>query len=150
MNLIENIQRINTLISEDRKSDTIKNMIDKVGILQTIKIVGGLSTFEELNGLEHISNDEKIEFIKNSVNENPNKKLFFGEDFGYKENMILSQSKNHRLIVKALLPDTTFQHNYLIKRGRGIIGVEYLHPTYEDLPKEHIDIIFTELIKHML
>ena len=37
MNLIENIQRINTLISEDRKSDTIKNMMDKMELLALYK-----------------------------------------------------------------------------------------------------------------
>ena len=39
MNLIENIQRISTLISEDKKGDTIRTMIDKMGVADTIKIM---------------------------------------------------------------------------------------------------------------
>ena len=46
MNLIENIQRISTLISEDKKDETIRNMIDKMGVADAIKLAGNYYIIE--------------------------------------------------------------------------------------------------------
>jgi hypothetical protein len=62
MNLIENIHRIHSLLSENRE-DIIKNMISKHGLYYTIKLIGELPTDME----KYISTEDMIDFIKTAV-----------------------------------------------------------------------------------
>lgn len=62
MNLIENIHRIHSLLSENR-GDIIKNMISKHGLYYTIKLIGELPTDME----KYISTEDMIDFIKTAV-----------------------------------------------------------------------------------
>jgi hypothetical protein len=62
MNLIENIQRIITLISEDKKEDTIRTMIDKMGVSNAIKMVGNYYMIEP-----YLKEIDKVNFIKEKV-----------------------------------------------------------------------------------
>lgn len=64
MNLIENIQRISTLISEDKKGDTIRTMIDKMGVANAIKLAGNYYTIEP-----YLKEIDKVNFIKEKVND---------------------------------------------------------------------------------
>ena len=64
MNLIENIQRINTLISEDKKEHTIRTMIDKMGVANAIKMVGNYYMIEP-----YLKEIDKVNFIKEKVND---------------------------------------------------------------------------------
>ena len=64
MNLIENIQRISTLISEDKKDETIRNMIDKLGISDAIKMAGNYYAIEP-----YLKEIDKVNFIKEKVND---------------------------------------------------------------------------------
>ena len=64
MNLIENIQRIHNLISEDKKGDIIRTMIDKVGIVDVIKMVGSYYEIEP-----YLKVADKVNFIKEKVSE---------------------------------------------------------------------------------
>ena len=68
MNLQEQINRIQKLITED-KTDVIKNMISKHGLYHTIQLMGGYENM--LNHIDHeeINDDDKIVFIKEVVNE---------------------------------------------------------------------------------
>jgi hypothetical protein len=64
MNLIENIQRINTLISENDRDKTIRNMIDKLGISDAIKMAGNYYAIEP-----YLKEIDKVNFIKEKVND---------------------------------------------------------------------------------
>ena len=64
MNLIENIQRIITLISEDKKDETIRNMIDKMGVADAIKLAGNYYIIEP-----YLKEIDKVNFIKEKVND---------------------------------------------------------------------------------
>ena len=64
MNLIENIQRINTLISENDRDKTIRNLIDKLGISDAIKMAGNYYVIEP-----YLKEIDKINFIKEKVND---------------------------------------------------------------------------------
>lgn len=75
MNLIENIQRINTLISEDKKGDTIRTMIDKMGVSNAIKLVGNYYMIEP-----YLKEIDKVNYIKERIIE-----LGDGSGFGMTE-----------------------------------------------------------------
>jgi len=62
MNLIENIQRISTLISEDKKEDTIRTVIDKMGVSNAIKLVGNYYMIEP-----YLKEIDKVNFIKEKI-----------------------------------------------------------------------------------
>ena len=64
MNLIENIQRINVLISENDRDKTIRNMIDKLGISDAIKMAGNYYAIEP-----YLKEIDKVNFIKEKVND---------------------------------------------------------------------------------
>jgi hypothetical protein len=64
MNLIENIERINTLISEDKKGETIRNLIDKMGIADAIKLVGNYYLIEP-----YLKEIDKVNYIKEKVSQ---------------------------------------------------------------------------------
>ena len=75
MNLIENIQRINTLISEDKKEHTIRTMIDKMGVANSIKMVGNYYMIEP-----YLKEIDKVNYIKERIIE-----LGGGSGFGMTE-----------------------------------------------------------------
>lgn len=66
MNLQENIQRIHEImggvITEDRKEMFIKNMIDDIGLADTIKMMGGYDEVEP-----YLTDEGKVKFIKDTV-----------------------------------------------------------------------------------
>jgi len=64
MNLYENIYRINTLINEDKKGETIRNLIDKMGIADAIKLVGNYYLIEP-----YLKEIDKVNYIKEKVSQ---------------------------------------------------------------------------------
>jgi hypothetical protein len=64
MNLIENIERINTLISEDKKGETIRNLVDRMGISDAIKLVGNYYLIEP-----YLKEIDKVNYIKEKVSQ---------------------------------------------------------------------------------
>ena len=64
MNLIENIHRINTLINEDKKGETIRNLVDKMGIADAIKMVGNYYIIEP-----YLKEIDKVNYIKEKVSQ---------------------------------------------------------------------------------
>jgi len=70
LNLIENIQRINTLISEDKKEDAIRTMIDKMGVADAIKMTGNYYMIEP-----YLKEIDKVNYIKERVSQ-------LSDDFG--------------------------------------------------------------------
>jgi len=61
-NLQENINRIQSLLTENRE-ETVRNMITKHGLYYTIKLMGGYDRVERLVGDYKISKTEKINAI---------------------------------------------------------------------------------------
>ena len=68
MNLYENIQRIQSLLTEN-KEEIIKNMIDKHGLNHVIKLMGGYDSVLNSLGREYFTNDVKLKYVKEKVNE---------------------------------------------------------------------------------
>jgi hypothetical protein len=64
MNLIENIQRIHTLINEDKKDETIKNLIDRLGVSDAIKMVGNYYLIEP-----YLKEIDKVNYVKEKVSQ---------------------------------------------------------------------------------
>ena len=75
MNLIENIQRINTLISENDRGETIKNLVNRLGVSDAIKMVGNYYMIEP-----YLKEIDKVNYIKDRV-----KELGDGSGFGMTE-----------------------------------------------------------------
>jgi hypothetical protein len=78
MNLHENIQRINTLISEDKKEHTIRTMIDKMGVADAIKMTGNYYMIEP-----YLKEIDKVNYIKERVSQLSDE--FGGNGFGLVE-----------------------------------------------------------------
>ena len=68
MNLIENIQRIQSLLTENRE-EMMNNMIDKHGLYHSIKLMGGYENILHFIDHENIDDEEKIITIKHIVKE---------------------------------------------------------------------------------
>jgi len=67
MNLQENIDRIHQMmgvITEDRKGEVIKKMIDELGLTTTIKYFGNYYTIEP-----YLKEIDKVNFIKEKISE---------------------------------------------------------------------------------
>jgi len=68
MNLHENINRIQSLLTENRK-EMIKNIIQKHGLYHTIKLMGGYENVLHFIDHEDIDYEEKLKTIKHIVKE---------------------------------------------------------------------------------
>jgi len=67
MNLHENIHRLHQMmgvINENKKGETIRNLIDKMGVADAIKMVGNYYLIEP-----YLKEIDKVNFIKDKVNE---------------------------------------------------------------------------------
>lgn len=64
MNLIENIHRINTLIGEDKANDTIRIMIDKMGVVDALKMAA-----EPYLIYPYLTDNDKVNYVKHKVAE---------------------------------------------------------------------------------
>jgi len=62
MNLQENIDRIKSIMDEDKKEHTIRTMIDKMGITIAIKMAGNYYAIEP-----YLKVVDKVNFIKEKV-----------------------------------------------------------------------------------
>lgn len=69
MNLRENIYRIQGLMVTEGKSGTVRDMIEKHGLYDTIKLVGSYDRVKRIMGDIEIPREEKINFIKERLNE---------------------------------------------------------------------------------
>lgn len=161
MELQENINRIHQMmgINEDKKSDFTKKMIDNLGLIDAIRYYGGLDEFKKHFDFNSITIEDKIEFFKKCVDEQPNKVIYFDNSlddhlnsFFYGKPITVSKSNEHRMDVQSLFPDKVFFHLYKFKKpkGNGISGVEYNTLKYENVPDEFIDTIFIKMLEYNL
>ena len=144
MNLYENIQRINKLISEDRKDETIKTMIDKYGLNHVVKLIGGYDTVLNILGNEYFTDDIKIKYVKDKVNDLSDN---YGGGFGLAE---IGESP----IFYGEYEDTLKQIEYLGKnfvyvdvyKGNGESYTGDFSVTYDTLPTQVLDELFRVLL----
>jgi len=144
MNLYENIQRINKLISEDRKDETIKTMIDKYGLNHVVKLIGGYDTVLNILGNEYFTDDIKLKYVKDKVNDLSDN---YGGGVGLAE-------INEPPIFYGENEDTLKQIEYLGKnfvyvdvyKGNGEIHTGDFSVTYEALPTQVLDELFRMLL----
>jgi hypothetical protein len=144
MNLYENIQRINTLISEDRKNETIKTMIDKHGLNHVVKLIGGYDMVLNILGNEYFTDDIKIKYVKDKVNDLSDN---YGGGVGLAE---IGESP----IFYGENEDTLKQIEYLGKnfvyvdvyKGNGESYTGDFSVTYDTLPTQVLDELFRVLL----
>jgi hypothetical protein len=144
MNLYENIQRINKLISEDRKDETIKTMIDKYGLNHVVKLIGGYDTVLNILGNEYFTDDIKIKYVKDKVNDLSDN---YGGGVGLAE---IGESP----IFYGENEDTLKQIEYLGKnfvyvdvyKGNGESYIGDFSVTYDTLPTQVLDELFRVLL----
>lgn len=144
MNLYENIQRINKLISEDRKDETIKTMIDKYGLNHVVKLIGGYDTVLNILGNEYFTDDIKIKYVKDKVNDLSDN---YGGGVGLAE---IGESP----IFYGENEDTLKQIEYLGKnfvyvdvyKGNGESYTGDFSVTYDTLPTQVLDELFRVLL----
>lgn len=143
MNLYENIQRIQSLLTEN-KEEIIKNMIDKHGLNHVIKLMGGYDSVLNILGNEYFTDDIKIKYVKDKVNDLCDN---YGGGVGLAE-------INEPPIFYGENEDTLKQIEYL---GKNFVYVDvYKHNgenhtgdfsvTYDTLPTQVLDELFRMLI----
>ena len=144
MNLQENIYRIHELmgavITEDRKEMSIKNMIDDIGLENTIKMVGDYNEVEP-----YLSDDNKVRYIKNKVLEIVDARHSNGINLdvnGGPIRIIDKDGKIHQIewMGKAHVKIFEFMGD---KRQH----TNTFRPGYEDLPTQVMDMIIKRLIE---
>jgi hypothetical protein len=138
MNLIENIHRINTLISEDKQEVTMRKMVDKIGVSNAIKMVGNYYTIEP-----YLKKVDKVNYIKERVYElnngrSINLSVINGDTIHYGE----EGGKLHQIewLGKEYVTVKTYGDNM------NYIGTFYVN--YESLPPQIIDELVEALINY--
>jgi hypothetical protein len=144
MKLQENIERIREImggvITEDRKEMFIKNMIDEIGIENTIKMVGGYDEVEP-----YLSDEDKVNYIKEKV-------LEIADKFG-SNGVILSAPQGRPLKIKEDY-GIIYQIEFLGQsRARvesyetGVYHKGYVI-NYEDMSPQMKDIVIKRLLEY--
>jgi hypothetical protein len=137
MNLIENIQRINTLISEDKKEDTIRNIVDKMGFTNAIKMVGNYYMIEP-----YLKVVDKVNFIKEKVTELSN---LFGDGVTLVEPIHYDENDEELKEIEYLRKNWAVVEVYDADMNRHIGN---FNVKYESLPVEVIERLVEILLKH--
>jgi hypothetical protein len=144
MNLYENIQRINKLISEDRKDETIKTMVDNHGVNHVIKLMGGYDSALDILGNEYFTDDIKIKYVKDKVND-------LSDNYG---GLVGLAEIGESPIFYGEYEDTLKQIEYLGKnfvyvdvyKGNGESYTGDFSVTYDTLPTQVLDELFRVLL----
>jgi hypothetical protein len=143
MNLQENIHRIQSMmgvITEDNRPNVFKKMIDDLGALTAIKMVGDYDLV-----MKHITEEDKIIFIKEMV------KSLNGEYDGQGIRLaefniypiLFADGHNQHSYIEYIVPDGVFVDVYSKEPERYIKDYEI---PYQKLDKEILDELFKELI----
>ena len=132
---ISKIQSMMGVITEDRMSKVIQNMIDEVGIENAYKMLGDYDLIDP-----YFTNEDKINYIKNQVNEINDGKSFSLEQIWQRPIQFKKEDCKRHQIERLATEYVTVVKYY--ENG----GVTNYYPKYEELPTETI----TELFKMML
>jgi hypothetical protein len=138
MNLIENIQRINTLISENDRGETIKNLVDRLGVSDAIKMVGNYYMIEP-----YLKEIDKVNYIKDRI-----KELGDGSGFGMteidEEPLHYGETEDGELHQIEYLGNKYVEVVYYSDNMDTYLG-DY-NVRYDSLPKQILDEIFRMLL----
>ena len=142
MNLQENIERIQSMmgvITEDRKEMFTKNMIDDIGLENTIKMVGDYDEVEP-----YLSDEDKVKYIKNKV-------LDIADEIG-SNGITLSSPQGRPLRIKdegGVIHQIEFlgqSHARVERYEEGNYHNSYVI-SYKDSPPQVMDMIIKRLIE---
>ena len=129
MNLIENIHRINTLISEDKQEVTMRKMVDKMGVSNAIKMVGNYYIIEP-----YLNKDDKVNYIKEKVYElNDGRSIHLSVVNG--ETIHYSEKDGKLQLIDWLGKDSVTVKTY--GDNENYIGTFYIN--YESLPPQILE-----------
>lgn len=145
MNLQENINRIQSMmgvINENALQSKINKMIDEVGLYTTVKFFGGYNEMTKKLGNDvKISNDDKINFIKEVVRKIKTKTDLEGISFYEFEEQPILYYEDKRVIkqIEYLYLDVVGVDVYY-KDSDAYMNTEDI--PYEDLSDETLDDVF--------
>jgi hypothetical protein len=137
------------IITED-KSDVMLKMVNKIGLFQTIKFIGGYKRFKKYLGDTELPKHNMIDFIKEvvmmwmevsrqpgiSILETSDKPIDCGSDEDFtRQTQFLSK-------------DTAYVDVY-DNKPLGMMSDSYMIP-YEDLPKDSLEKIFEIMIDFVM
>jgi hypothetical protein len=105
MNVNESINRVKELmgiIVESKHSNTIKKMIDSVGLYDTIQMVGSYSTILNFIDSEDITDNNKIKFIQEVIKIKSPENNVINSDFSNFEPISYNESDDVRISIMSL------------------------------------------------
>lgn len=138
MNLQENIERIQSMmgvITEDRMGKVIKNMIDSVGVKNTINMVGDYDLVDS-----YLTDEDKINYIKDQFMEINGGNYFTLEQIWEKPIRIKVDEEGRIHQIEGLGVNVVCVIVY---------GAKY-YPKYEELPSEIIDKLFRMMLSQYI
>lgn len=142
MNLIENIHRINTLINEDKKGETIRNLVDKMGIADAIKMVGNYYIIEP-----YLKEIDKVNYIKEKVSQICDE--FGGNGFGLVEvdaaPILYSEDDNELRQIEYLGRNLLYVDVYSLNSNSNLGDFKV---NYESLPGQILDELVEILVNY--
>jgi len=133
MNLQENINRIHQMmgvINEDNRFN-IKKMVDVVGIVDTIRYLGGYEKFKEQGGLDILTKDDKIDVIKDNTNNRNARGITISRNNGIDE--VLYAIYDWGINVEIYNKDSFIEERDI---------------PYDDLSDEMVDNVFSSVMKY--
>ena len=143
MNLQENIHRIQSMmgvITEDKRDEFIKNMIDTVGIEKTFKMVGDYDLMES-----YFTDEDKINYVKDQFHQINDGSYFSLEQISEKPIRIKEEDKEIQQIEGLHKNNVT-----IIKYNRNSGGINKYYPKYEELSSEAIDKLFRMMLSQYI
>ena len=130
------------------KSGTVRDMIEKHGLYDTIRLVGSYGRVKRLMGDTVISREEKIKFIKERLNELAIKEgqelddgLWF-QDINI-DKFIYDKGEDDYSLME--LANSHYVTMYLYREGSGGQDIGSFREYYEDLPQDILDKLFNLL-----
>ena len=139
MNLQENIHRIQSMmgvITEDKRDEFIKNMIDELGITSAIKMAGNYYEIEP-----YLTDVDKVNYIKDRVSELGRGGIgLYNLD---EEPIVVYKNGNELGQIEFLGKDRAYINTY---HRNALVGDERV--LYEDLPGQIIDKLVEILLNH--
>lgn len=144
MNLQENIQRIHQMmgvINEDKKDETIRNLIDRLGVSDAIKMVGNYYVIEP-----YLKEIDKVNYIKEKVSQISDE--LGGNGFGLVEvdsaPIFYSEDENELRQIEYLGKKQLYIDVY----NDGGSHVGDFNVKYESLPGQILDELVEVLLNH--
>jgi hypothetical protein len=143
-NKIKNLQEhIRTILKEENLRQRLITQIEKIGVLNTAQIVGGLKRLTHILGDEHLTHEIKINFIKEIISWTNS----FLSDYEIRELPLLIGVKDgERRYIEFLNEKNVTIFHYGGHRYSEELA-EYDMP-WEELPKDILDKIFNMVLKY--